>query len=115
MSPRPRRARGGQADDELAALIDAGHCAGDRPAIISGLLAAHSDFTLDTSAGWLLVTGLAPGGARTWSLQPAHYGDHGAGRILYSYAAQLAFGDRDDPPELPAATGVPGSRCAKPP
>lgn len=100
-------------DDELATLIDAGACAGDEPAIIGGLLAAHDDFTLDTRSGWLLVTAIAPDGTRAWSLQPARHGGHGAGRVLLSYAAQLAFADWDDPPEAEDAWTTGSNRAAQ--
>jgi hypothetical protein len=87
-------------DDGLAALIDAGHCHGQETAIIGGLLAAHPDHTLDTHLGWLMITGINDAGNRFWNLQPAAYGPHAAGRVLYSYAAQLAFADWLSPPDL---------------
>ncbi|MGW6202053.1 hypothetical protein ACWF9B_00130 [Streptomyces sp. NPDC055089] len=98
-----------QADDaELAKLVDAGECAGRQPAIIGALLAAHEDYTLDTTAGFLLLTAVDGDSHRYWMLQHTAYGDHAGGRVLYGYAAQLAFARWLQPPALPAPG--PGSR-----
>ncbi|MFD7866971.1 hypothetical protein [Streptomyces sp. NPDC059783] len=53
--------------------------------------AAHPDHTLDTDLGLVLMTSIHPERSRQWYLQPALYGDHGAGRLHYSNAAQLTF------------------------
>lgn len=99
-------------DDELAAHIDAGRCAGRQPAILGGLLAARPDFTVDATTGFLLVAGADAAGRRSWFLQHAAYGDHPAGRVLYAYAAQLAFARWADPPTLPDQDRAPASRSA---
>ncbi|MFF8430988.1 hypothetical protein ACF07Y_38820 [Streptomyces sp. NPDC016566] len=91
-----------QADDtELTRLIEAGQCAGHQPAILGGLLAASDDGSLDTTAGFLLLTVLDGSGRRVWMLQHTAYGDHAGGRVLHGYAAQLAFARWLQPPTLP--------------
>jgi hypothetical protein len=45
-------------------------------------------------------------------LQPTAYGDHGGGRVLYGYAAQLAFARWTPPPVLPDPGPRPASRSA---
>jgi hypothetical protein len=97
-------------DSELASLIDSGACVGREPAILGGLLAAHPDGRLDTTAGFLLMTVLDADEKRHWVLQPAAYGDHAGGRVLYAYAAQLAFSDWAPPPVLPEPGPRPSSR-----
>ncbi|GHG13704.1 hypothetical protein ACFFSH_30990 [Streptomyces filamentosus] len=99
-------------DDELAALIDAGLCAGPQPAVLGALLAARPDGRIDTTSGFLLLSSLNDDGARSWALQSAAYGDHAAGRALYGYAAQLAFGRWTPPPVLPDPGLRPMSRSA---
>ncbi|MFI5864732.1 hypothetical protein [Streptomyces sp. NPDC051546] len=103
-----------QADDEeLEALLDGEQVPGSGHAVLGGVLAAHPDHTLDTTLGLVLVTSLHAQRGRLWYLQPAAYGDHGAGRLLYSYAAQLAFAKWRRPPEPPAQErGKPGSAKA---
>ncbi|WDF37867.1 hypothetical protein PBV52_14195 [Streptomyces sp. T12] len=104
-----------EADDtELAQLIEAGQCAGHEPAILGGLLAASDDGSLDTTAGFLLLTALDGSGRRLWMLQHAAYGDHAGGCVLYGYAAQLAFARWLQPPTLPdpGPGSRPGSRSA---
>ncbi|MEU8550931.1 hypothetical protein AB0C81_28785 [Streptomyces roseoverticillatus] len=59
-----------------------------------------------------MITGINKAGRRFWNLQPAAFGDHPGGRILYAYAAQLAFSHWTTLPQLeePAdAAGKPGS------
>lgn len=97
-------------DDELAALIEAGACIGPEPTIIGGLLAAHPDGRLDTTSGFLLISALGADGQRAWMLQPAAYGDHAGGRVLYGYAAQLSFARWVAPPPLPDPGPRPASR-----
>ncbi|MFE9628505.1 hypothetical protein [Streptomyces sp. NPDC006527] len=100
-------------DDELAALVEAGVCVGPEPVILGGLLAAHPDGQLDTTAGFLLISILDATGKRCQVLQPAAYGDdHAGGRVLHGYAAQLAFGRWTPPPVLPAPGPRPTSRSA---
>ncbi|MFD3959574.1 MULTISPECIES: hypothetical protein [Streptomyces] len=99
-------------DDELAALIEAGVCVGPEPVILGGLLAAQPDGRLDTTSGFLLISSLDATGKRCQVLQPASYGDHGGGRVLYGYAAQLAFARWTPPPVLPAPGPRPMSRSA---
>lgn len=102
-----------QADDEeLEAMFD-GKVPGSSHAVLGAVLAAHSDHTLDTTLGLVLMTSVHPERGRQWYLQPALYGDHGAGRLLYSYAAQLAFAKWRKPPAPPAQErGKPGSAKA---
>ena len=100
-----------QADDaELAELIEAGSCVGHQPAILGGLLAARPDGSLDTTAGFLLLAARDLAGRRSVMLQPAAYGGHAGGRVLYGYAAQLSFARWTLPPDLPEVSGRPGSR-----
>ncbi|MFE3163369.1 hypothetical protein [Streptomyces sp. NPDC059224] len=100
-------------DDELAALVEAGVCVGPEPVILGGLLAAQPDGRLDTTSGFLLISALDAPGKRYWMLQPATYGDdHAGGRVLYGYAAQLAFARWTPPPVLPAPGARPNSRSA---
>ncbi|MFE4512614.1 hypothetical protein ACFRMQ_00240 [Kitasatospora sp. NPDC056783] len=75
------------------------------------MLAAHGDGTLDTTMGLILVTDVDDRGTHRWYLQPAAYGSHPAGRLLYSYAAQLAWARWLNAPEPPTPTtsGKPGS------
>jgi hypothetical protein len=102
-----------QADDEeLDALLD-GHVPGSSHAVLGAVLAAHPDHTLDTTLGLVLMTSIHPERGRQWYLQPALYGDHGAGRLLYSYAAQLTFAKWRKPPAPPVQDrGKPGSAKA---
>ncbi|MFI5987811.1 hypothetical protein ACIBEA_44040 [Streptomyces sp. NPDC051555] len=99
-------------DDELAALIEKGVCIGPEPVILGGLLAAQPDGRLDTTSGFLLISVLVGEGRRSWMLQPAAYGDHAGGRVLYGYAAQLAFARWKPPPLLPGLGPRPTSRSA---
>ncbi|MFD8947557.1 hypothetical protein ACFV0B_01685 [Streptomyces xanthophaeus] len=99
-------------DDELAALIEAGVCVGPEPVILGGLLAAQPDGRLDTTSGFLLISSLDATGKRCQVLQPATYGDHGGGRVLYGYAAQLAFARWTPPPVLADPGPHPMSRSA---
>ncbi|MEU9761807.1 hypothetical protein AB0D98_19085 [Streptomyces sp. NPDC047987] len=103
-----------QADDEeLETLLDREQIPGTGHAVLGGVLAAHSDHTLDTTLGLVLVTSVHAQRGRLWYLQPAAYGDHGAGRLLYSYAAQLAFAKWRKTPAPPAQErGKPGSAKA---
>lgn len=102
-----------QADDAtLAELIEAGVCVGGEPTILGGLLAARPDHHLDTTAGFLLMSALDAAGRRSWVLQPAAYGDHAGGRVLYGYAAQLAFARWTVPPPLPGSGPRPATRSA---
>ncbi|WP_456988546.1 hypothetical protein [Kitasatospora sp. cg17-2] len=84
------------ADDRaLAELLEHGRIdAGRRPAVIGALLRAQPGpgLHLDTRMGWLWLTSVDGAGVRHRFLQPAAFGTHPAGRVLYSYAAQLAFG-----------------------
>lgn len=100
-----------QADDEeLETLLDGEQVPGTGHAVLGGVLAAHPDHTLDTTLGLVLVTSVHAQRGRLWYLQPAAYGDHGAGRLLYSYAAQLAFAKWRKAPAPPAQErGKPGS------
>ena len=100
-----------RADDaELESLLDGEQVPGTGHAVLGGVLAAHPDHTLDTTLGLVLVTSVHAQRGRLWYLQPAAYGDHGAGRLLYSYAAQLAFAKRRKAPAPPAQErGKPGS------
>ncbi|MFE0775431.1 hypothetical protein [Streptomyces sp. NPDC058861] len=102
-----------QADDEeLDALLD-GQIPGSSHAVLGAVLAAHPDHTLDTALGLVLMTSLHPERGRQWYLQPALYGDHGAGRLLYSYAAQLTFAKWRKPSAPPVQErGKPGSAKA---
>ncbi|WP_328965585.1 hypothetical protein [Streptomyces virginiae] len=97
-------------DDELGALVEAGVCVGPEPVILGGLLAAQPDGRLDTTSGFLLISSLDAAGERCWVLQPAAYGDHAGGRVLYGYAAQLAFARWTPPPALPDPGPRPTSR-----
>ncbi|MGW0771287.1 hypothetical protein [Streptomyces sp. NPDC002676] len=99
-------------DDELAALIEAGVCMGPEPVILGGLLAAQPDRQLDTTSGFLLISSFDAKGRRCWMLQPAAFGDHAGGRVLYGYAAQLAFAQWTPPPVLPDPGPRPSSRSA---
>ncbi|MFI7089636.1 hypothetical protein ACIBUR_39380 [Streptomyces anulatus] len=95
-----------EADDaELAELIDAGRCFGQRPTVLGALLAAHPDGRPDTTSGFLLLSALDGSGRRCWMLQHAAFGDHAGGRALWGYAAQLAFGRWAPPPALPDTGG----------
>ncbi|MEU1824225.1 hypothetical protein ABZ502_17580 [Streptomyces abikoensis] len=86
---------------------------GSGHAVLGSVLAAHPDYTLDTTLGLVLVTSVHAQRGRLWYLQPAAYGDHGAGRLLYSYAAQLAFAKWCKSPAPPAQErGKPGSAKA---
>ncbi|MFG2959480.1 hypothetical protein ACGF5O_37885 [Streptomyces sp. NPDC048291] len=99
-----------QADDEeLDALLD-GQVRGSGHAVLGAVLAAHPDHTLDTSLGLVLMASVHPERGSQWCLQPALYGDHGAGRLLYSYAGQLAFAKWRKPlAPLVQERGKPGS------
>ncbi|MFC7983632.1 hypothetical protein [Streptomyces sp. NPDC057336] len=97
-------------DDELAALVEAGVCVGPEPVILGGLLAAQADGRLDTTSGFLLISCLDAAGKRCQVLQPTAYGDHAGGRVLYGYAAQLAFARWTPPPVLPDLGMCPTSR-----
>jgi hypothetical protein len=97
-------------DDELAALVEAGRCLGPEPAVLGALLAARPDGGPDTTSGFLLLSALHSDGTRRWVLQAPAYGDHAAGRALYGYAAQLAFGQWAPPPALPDPGPRPLSR-----
>lgn len=100
-----------QADDDgLAELIEAGGCVGRQPALLGALLAARGDGTLETSAGFLLMSAHDHHGRRSVMLQPAAYGQHAGGRVLYGYAAQLAFARWTAPPPLPEDPGRPDAR-----
>lgn len=100
-----------QADDtELAEMVEAGGCFGHQPAILGGLLAAREDGTLDATAGFLLLAARDTAGRRMVMLQHAAFGEHAGGRVLYGYAAQLAFARWTEPPDLPEAGGRSGSR-----
>ncbi|MFF9585326.1 hypothetical protein [Streptomyces achromogenes] len=99
-------------DDELDTLLD-GQDPGSSHAVLGAALAAHPDHTLDTTLGLVLMTSVHPERGRQWYLQPALYGDHGAGRLLYSYAAQLTFAKWRKPPTPPVQErGKPGSAKA---
>ncbi|MEU0213937.1 hypothetical protein ABZ281_02060 [Streptomyces sp. NPDC006265] len=97
-------------DDELAALVEAGVCVGPEPVILGGLLASQADGRLDTTSGFLLISCLDAAGKRCQVLQPTAYGDHAGGRVLYGYAAQLAFARWTPPPVLPDLGTHPTSR-----
>ncbi|MFI8932366.1 hypothetical protein ACIG3E_32465 [Streptomyces sp. NPDC053474] len=100
-----------QADDDgLAELIEAGGCVGYQPAVLGALLAARADGAVDTAAGFLLLAARDAAGHRRAVLQPAAWGDHTGGRVLYGYAAQLAFARWAPPPALPDICGRPSSR-----
>ncbi|WP_331725862.1 hypothetical protein [Streptomyces sp. NBC_00470] len=100
-------------DDELEALLDGEQVPGSSHAVLGGVLAAHPDHTVDTTLGLILMTSVHPERGRLRYLQPALYGDHGAGRLLYSYAAQLAFAKWRQPPAPPIQErGKPGSSKA---
>lgn len=103
-----------QADDEeLEALLGGDQVPQSSHAVLGGVLAAHPDHTIDTTLGLILITAIHAQRGRQWYLQPAAYGDHGAGRLLYSYAAQLAFAKWRTPPVAPAQErGKPGSAKA---
>ncbi|MFF2374907.1 hypothetical protein ACFVUW_11045 [Streptomyces xiamenensis] len=101
-------------DQELETLIAESRVSGSDHAVLGGVLAACPDHTLDTTLGLVLVTSLHPNRGRQWYLQPAAFGTtHGAGRLLYAYAAQLAFGTWRQPPAPPVQErGKPGSAKA---
>ncbi|MEU2514507.1 hypothetical protein [Streptomyces syringium] len=100
-------------DDELEALLDGEQVPGTSHAVLGGVLAAHPDHAVDTTLGLILVTSVHAQRGRLWYLQPAAYGDHGAGRLLYSCAAQFTFGKWRKPPAPPAQErGKPGSAKA---
>ena len=96
-------------DDELDAIVAAGGAIGSDHAVFGGVIAAHPDHTIDTTFALVLVTSMDPKLGRVRFLQPALFGDHGAGRLLYSYAAQLSFASWREPPARPEATGKPNS------
>ncbi|MCX4681312.1 hypothetical protein OG413_45225 [Streptomyces sp. NBC_01433] len=102
------------ADDEgLDALLGGDQIPQSSHAVLGGVLAAHPDHTIDTTLGLILMTAVHAQRGRQWYLQPAAYGAHGAGRLLYSYAAQLAFAKWRKPPAPPAQErGKPGSTKA---
>ncbi|MFF2228873.1 hypothetical protein ACFVV7_36770 [Streptomyces globisporus] len=101
-------------DEQLDTLLsEGGQASGADHAVLGCVLAAHPDHSLDTTLGLVLMTSVHPQRGRQWYLQPAAYGDHGAGRLLYSYAAQLAFSKWHKPPAPPAQErGKPGSTKA---
>lgn len=100
-------------DGELEALLGGGQIPQSSHAVLGGVLAAHPDHTIDTTLGLILMTAVHAQRGRQWYLQPAAYGTHGAGRLLYSYAAQLAFAKWRKPPTPPAQErGKPGSTKA---
>ncbi|MFI1225918.1 MULTISPECIES: hypothetical protein [unclassified Streptomyces] len=101
-------------DEELDTLLsEGGQASGAGHAVLGCVLAAHADHTLDTTLGLVLMTSVHPQRGRQWYLQPAAYGDHGAGQLLYSYAAQLAFSKWRKPPAPPEQErGKPGSTKA---
>ncbi|MFD6465345.1 hypothetical protein [Streptomyces goshikiensis] len=101
-------------DEKLQILLDEDQTPGDGHAVLGAVLSAHPDQTLDTNLGLVLVTSVHPERGRQWYLQPASFGtDHGAGRLLYSYAAQLAFATWRKPPAPPVQErGKPGSANA---
>ncbi|MFF4924244.1 hypothetical protein ACFY4B_26980 [Kitasatospora sp. NPDC001261] len=87
-------------DQSLSELLEHGRIdAGRRPAVIGALLRAQPgpELRLDTRLGWLWLTSVDEAGRRHRFLQPAAFGAHPAGRVLYSYAAQLAFGNWTPP------------------
>jgi len=92
------------ADDRaLADLLQHGRIdAGTRPAVIGALLRAEPGpgLRLDDRLGWLWLTATDGTGQRRRFLQPCAFGTHPAGRVLYSYAAQLTYG-RWSPPAAP--------------
>ncbi|MEV7928562.1 hypothetical protein [Kitasatospora sp. NPDC088779] len=98
-------------DDELEVMTAHGVVLGREQAVLGAVLAAHPDHTVDTSMGLVLVTDVDDRGTRRWYLQPAAYGSHPAGRLLYSYAAQLGFAAWLNAPEPPArgTSGKPDS------
>ncbi|MER8236147.1 hypothetical protein [Streptomyces sp. NPDC094049] len=99
-------------DEELDALLD-GQIPGSSHAVLGAVLAANPDHTLDTTLGLILMTSVHPERGRQWYLQPALYGDHAAGRLLYSYAAQLTFAKWRKPAAPPVQErGKPGSAKA---
>ncbi|MGA5819889.1 hypothetical protein ACPC54_18755 [Kitasatospora sp. NPDC094028] len=103
------------ADDQaLTELLEHGRIdAGRSPAVIGALLRAQPgpELRLDTRMGWLWLTSVDEAGVRHRFLQPAAFGAHPAGRVLYSYAAQLAFGNWT-PPASPAGQ-PPGERFSQ--
>ncbi|MGW1871481.1 hypothetical protein ACWCPS_38930 [Streptomyces mauvecolor] len=100
-------------DEELETLLDGEQVPGAGHAVLGGVLAAHPDHTLDTTLGLILVTSVHARRGRQWYLQPSAYGDHGAGRLMCSYAAQLAFAKWRKSPAPPAQErGKPGSAKA---
>ncbi|WP_233288920.1 hypothetical protein [Kitasatospora sp. MBT63] len=98
-------------DDELEVMTAHGVVLGREQAVLGAVLAAHPDHTVDTSMGLVLVTDVDDRGTRRWYLHPAAYGSHPAGRLLYSYAAQLSFAAWLNAPEPPArgTSGKPDS------
>lgn len=103
-----------QADDhDLKAMEERGQMPTTGHAILGGVLAAHPDHTIDTTLGLVLTTSVHPRRGRQWYLRPAHYGTHGAGRLLYAYLAQLSFATWHKPPQPPEQErGKPGSTNA---
>ncbi|MEU2832198.1 hypothetical protein ABZ667_26620 [Streptomyces lavendulae] len=71
--------------------------------LLGAVRTAYPDHSLDTSLGLIsLVTSVHAERGRQWCLQPAAFGTgHSAGRLLYSYAAQLAFATWRKPPMTP--------------
>nr|BEK71372.1 hypothetical protein KPHV_85990 [Kitasatospora purpeofusca] len=98
-------------DDELEVMTAHGVVLGREQAVLGAVLAAHPDHSVDTSMGLVLVTDVDDRGTRRWYLQPAAYGSHPAGRLLYSYAAQLGFAAWLNAPEPPVrgTSGKPDS------
>ena len=96
-------------DANLSRILEEGVPAvGREPAVAGALLKATDamNLRLDTRLGFLLVTSLDERGDRTWwTLNPAKFGTHPAGRIMFSYAAQLTFARWNPPPPLPDREG----------
>lgn len=93
-------------DQALSDLLQHGRvAAGTRPAVIGALLRADpgTGLRLDDRLGWLWLTASDGTGHRRRFLQPCAFGTHPAGRVLYSYAAQLTFG-RWSPPAEPTTS-----------
>lgn len=101
-------------DQKLHDMLDDEQMPATGHAILGAVLAAHPDHSLDTNLGLVLVTSVHADRGRQWYLQPAAFGTgHGAGRLLYSYAAQLAFATWRKPPAPPVQErGKPGSANA---
>lgn len=104
------------ADDQaLSDLLEHGRiAAGGRPVVIGALLRARSGtgLRLDDRLGWLWLASVDGAGVRRRFLQPAVFGAHPAGRVLYSYAAQLTFG-RWTPPPAPTEPLGQGDRVSQ--